>query len=332
MTAAPHRSMTPHVPPPTLTMCPSSPGVPVRGRVVRPRGSCPAASPTATTECIRCPAKRYVARFGCRRAVDLLAIDRDAETPTRRVAADNRGRPRRRRRTTRQHGVLLIEWIDGPDLHRRRPRRQRQLCPGSPTTCRPLHAGPRFATDFDMFACSAATSTIVQDARVSGCRTPTSTSCRRFVRSSAALHVRGEATVPCHNDLLAANIMDDGDRLWFIDYEYSGNNDAVLRARQHLRASRTCSTDRLDRAGHGATTAPRRRRKVARARLFGLMSDYGWTLWASIQDADQRARLRLLAWGMEKYERALAEFRGPELQRPHHRSPANREHTREPCQ
>ena len=31
--------------------------------------------------------------------------------------------------------------------------------------------------------------------------------------------------MPCHNDLLAANMIDDGDRLWLIDYEYSGNND-----------------------------------------------------------------------------------------------------------
>ena len=33
------------------------------------------------------------------------------------------------------------------------------------------------------------------------------------------------ATVPCHNDLLAANMIDDGERLWLIDYEYAGNND-----------------------------------------------------------------------------------------------------------
>jgi len=26
----------------------------------------------------------------------------------------------------------------------------------------------------------------------------------------------------CHNDLLAANIMDDGDRLWLVDWEYAG--------------------------------------------------------------------------------------------------------------
>ena len=36
------------------------------------------------------------------------------------------------------------------------------------------------------------------------------------------------ATVPCNNDLLAANFIDDGERIWLIDYEYSGNNDACF--------------------------------------------------------------------------------------------------------
>ena len=34
-----------------------------------------------------------------------------------------------------------------------------------------------------------------------------------------------QAPCPCNNDLLAANFIDDGDRIWLIDYEYSGNND-----------------------------------------------------------------------------------------------------------
>jgi thiamine kinase-like enzyme len=37
-----------------------------------------------------------------------------------------------------------------------------------------------------------------------------------------------EGTVPCNNDLLAGNFIDDGDRIWLIDYELSGNNDACF--------------------------------------------------------------------------------------------------------
>ena len=44
----------------------------------------------------------------------------------------------------------------------------------------------------------------------------------------AALAVHPLATVPCHNDLLAENYLDDGERLWIVDYEYSGNNDPAF--------------------------------------------------------------------------------------------------------
>jgi len=52
---------------------------------------------------------------------------------------------------------------------------------------------------------------------------------------------------------------------------------------------------------------------VARARLFGLMSDYGWTLWASIQAATSELDFDFWTWGMDKYEHALAVLRGQDL-------------------
>ena len=45
-------------------------------------------------------------------------------------------------------------------------------------------------------------------------------------RVEAALTAHPEPLVPCHNDLLAANVLDDGGDLRFIDYEYSGMNEA----------------------------------------------------------------------------------------------------------
>jgi len=54
---------------------------------------------------------------------------------------------------------------------------------------------------------------------------------------------------------------------------------------------------------------------VARARLLGLMSKYGWTLWASIQDGVSDLDFDFWSWGMEKYDRAVAEFDGPDLPR-----------------
>jgi hypothetical protein len=45
------------------------------------------------------------------------------------------------------------------------------------------------------------------------------------------------------------------------------------------------------------------------------MSKYGWTLWASIQDGVSDIDFDFWGWGMEKYERAVAEFEGSDFER-----------------
>jgi hypothetical protein len=44
------------------------------------------------------------------------------------------------------------------------------------------------------------------------------------------------------------------------------------------------------------------------------MSQYGWTLWASIMDGSSTLDFDFWEWGMQKYERAVATFDGPELE------------------
>ena len=50
------------------------------------------------------------------------------------------------------------------------------------------------------------------------------------------------------------------------------------------------------------------------ARLFGLVAKYGWTLWAAIQDGGSPMDFDFWSWGMEKYDRAVAAFDGPDLE------------------
>lgn len=127
-----------------------------------------------------------------------------------------------------------------------------------------------------------------------------------------ALAVRDEGTVPCNNDLLAENFIltDDGFRL--IDYEYSGNNDPCFELGNVWSESNLtpAQLQELVTAYYGRPL----RNKVARARLWGLMSKYGWTLWASIQDGVSDIDFDFWAWGMEKYDRAVAEFDAPEFE------------------
>jgi hypothetical protein len=45
------------------------------------------------------------------------------------------------------------------------------------------------------------------------------------------------------------------------------------------------------------------------------MSKYGWTLWASIQDGVSEIDFDFWGWGLEKFDRAVAEFDSPGFER-----------------
>jgi thiamine kinase-like enzyme len=134
-----------------------------------------------------------------------------------------------------------------------------------------------------------------------------------FESIRSALADPNRLTVPCHNDLLAANFIDDGDRVWLIDYEYSGNNDPCFELGNIWRDNRL-TLDQLEElvtAYYGAPT----RRHLARARLQGTVSQYGWTLWGCIQNGASVLDFDFWEWGMERYENAVQEFRGPDFSR-----------------
>jgi thiamine kinase-like enzyme len=253
------------------------------------------------------PDLRVVVRRSSEKS-ELLAIDREAEYRNG-IAASHAGVGPRVVEYLPGEGVLAVEWIDGRTFGDADLDDSVNLARVA-ALCARLHAGPRFVTDFDMFAIQRGYLDIVTDR---GFWLPAD-----YVdlmpladRIRAAMAVRREGTVPCHNDLLAANIIDAGSRLWFIDYEYAGNNDACfelgnIASEAHLGPDRLAE---LVTAYYGYES----RAKIARARLFGVMSNFGWTLWASIQDAVSTVDFDFWAWGLEKYERAVAALRGPEL-------------------
>ena len=241
---------------------------------------------------------------------DLLAIDRAAEHANSVRAAASGAAPAVLDHLP-DHQALVVAWVEGRTLTPEDLRDEHMLGRVA-AACRMLHAGDRFVGDFDMFEVQRRYLSIVQER---GFRLPA-----RYLellpevdRIARALAARQEATVPCNNDLLAANVIDDGDRLWLIDYEYAGNNDACFEL-GNIWSESNLSLEHLEwlvDSYYGAHL----RHKVARARLLGLMSNYGWTLWASIQAAVSPIDFDFWTWGMEKYERAVEEFDGPHLDR-----------------
>jgi thiamine kinase-like enzyme len=178
--------------------------------------------------------------------------------------------------------------------------------------CRRLHAGPRFVGDFDMFQRQA---TYLATVREQGFALPATYDDHAEAWSDVrrALAAAPRPTVPCNNDLLAANFIDDGQQVWLIDYEYSGNNDACFELGN---TSTECSfTPEMTEAWTEAYFGAPNRADLARVRLQALCSEYGWSLWGFIQAATSPMDFDFHGWGLERFDKAEATFRGPELAR-----------------
>ncbi|MFF4189515.1 phosphotransferase [Nonomuraea sp. NPDC001831] len=256
------------------------------------------------------PAGVYVVRVAASDG-SLLGIDKDAEHADS-LAAARAGVGAPVHGYLPEAGVLVIGFLPGRTFTEADLWEPANLARVA-QVCRRLHAGPRFVRDFDMFEVQRGYLRIVQER---GFRLPPKY--LDFMPAVAeirkCLAVRAEPTVPCHNDLLPGNIVESGDRLHLIDYEYAGNNDPCFEL-GNLWSEADLPPGHLEELVT-AYYGRRLRHRIARARLLGLMSKYGWTLWASIQDgANDAIDFDFWSWGMERYERAAAEFTRPGLAR-----------------
>jgi len=234
---------------------------------------------------------------------ELLAIDRDCEYRNSVIAAAaGAGAPVAEYRP--QDHMLVVGYIEGRTFGAADVAAPGNI-PRIADACRRLHCGGRFVNDFDMFDIQRRYLAV---ARSHGFRIPAGYDdlLPQFSAAEKALAVRAEGTVPCNNDLLAANFIDDGDRIWLIDYELSGNNDACFElgnigAESHLSGEGLAD---LVTAYYGRV----RRSRIARARVLGLVGMYGWTLWGAIQNGASPIDFDFWGWAMERFEGAAAGF------------------------
>jgi thiamine kinase-like enzyme len=232
---------------------------------------------------------------------DFLAIDRDHEYRNSLAAAQaGVGAPVIDYRP--DDGLLVLGYIDGRTFANADVQAAENL-PRIAEACRLLHAGPRFVSDFDMFVIQARYNAVTAE---QGFRVPAGYDrlAPAFEAARRALAVRAEPTVPCNNDLLAANFIDDGSRIRLIDYEYSGNNDPCFEL-GNIAGECHLPDDALADLVTAYYGRPRRSR-IARAMLLAIVGKYGWTLWGAIQAATSPLDFDFWSWAMERYEGAAA--------------------------
>ncbi len=260
---------------------------------------------TNTNYKVTAPSGCYVVRISGK-DTSLLAIDRENEVHNT-VAAAETGVGAPFVAALPEQDALVLGFLEGEVMDADKLRRGDRLAAVA-ESCRRLHAGRRFLQDFDMFAIQPRYLEIVRarDFRLPDRYEDFEPQIRAI---EAAMRVRPEPTVPCNNDLLAENFIDVGGEMRLIDYEYSGNNEPSFEL-GNVWSESNLSLGQLEELVAHYYGRPLRN-KVARARLWGLMSKYGWTLWGSIQVGISDLDFDFWGWAMEKYERAAEELDGP---------------------
>jgi thiamine kinase-like enzyme len=101
----------------------------------------------------------------------------------------------------------------------------------------------------------------------------------------AALAAHPAPLTACHCDPLCENFLDTGERMWIVDWEYSGMNDPLWDLGDLSVEGRfdAAQDEEMMRAYFGGEAKPAERGRVV---IYKAMCDLLWTLWGLIQLAN----------------------------------------------
>jgi len=232
-------------------------------------------------------------------STELLAIDRKNEYYNTKAAAEAGVGPKVLYHLP-DYNVMVLEFLNGKTMSK-----ESLNAPGMPTrmaqSIKRLHAGPRFFSNFNMFRLTEYYLAICTDRQIclpNGYLERMST----VAQIEKALLAHPLPTVPCNNDLLAENYIDDGKYLWLIDYEYSGNNDPCFELGNTCQEMQFNAEQISEVCSAYFSTASEN--IISRLKLYMIMSDVGWGLWAAIQSSTSRIEFDFWGWATERWGRA----------------------------
>jgi len=121
----------------------------------------------------------------------------------------------------------------------------------------------------------------------------------------AALDAHPLPSTACHCDPLCENFLDTGERMWIVDWEYSGMNDPLwdLGDLSVEAGFDDAQDDEMLLAYFGRSPNPDERGRVI---IYKAMCDLLWTLWGLIQHANGNPAEDFWAYSVERFERCKA--------------------------
>ncbi len=175
-----------------------------------------------------------------------------------------------------------------------------------------LHNGPHFKGNFDIFNLIEH---YLKIAKRNNIQLPLgfADSLTKVDTIRNALKPFRKELVPCHNDLIAENIMDDGHRVYLIDFDYSGQNDLYFELGNLCVEAKfnDIQSRKLLKAYFGRVNEE----IESITYLNGMLSDIGWSLWSFIQTRISDIDFDFVTYGLNRWERVFKKIKTGEVEK-----------------
>jgi thiamine kinase-like enzyme len=237
----------------------------------------------------------YVLRIAGR-DTELLGIDRQVEHEAT-LAAAELGIGPEVVRFVEPEGWLVTRFIDGKPIPPERMREQEMLDRVA-ETLRRVHSGPAVSGSFDSFG-------VVEEylaiARSRGAPEPPEYAWAHALSRRIEPICTTRTLSLCHNDLLNANFIDDGERIRIVDWEYAGLGD------KFFDLANFAINHELDEGGRRVLLAAYfgavRDEDVQALELMRFMSDFREAMWGVLQRTVSTLDFDFAAYASEHFER-----------------------------
>jgi thiamine kinase-like enzyme len=237
----------------------------------------------------------YVLRVGGK-DTGLLGIDRSVEHVASRVAAELGIGPEIAA-FVEPEGYLVTRFIEGNPIPPKQMGRPPTIARAA-ETLRRIHEGPRIPGRFDSFR---VVETYCATAAARGVPIPDAYGRAKELADEIELARGPQPLVPCHNDLLNANFIDDGERIRIVDWEYAGMGDRFFDlANFSINHEFGDHENEVLLAAYFGETEPSH---LASLTLMRFMSDFREAMWGVVQQGISELDFDFAAYADEHFER-----------------------------
>jgi thiamine kinase-like enzyme len=227
---------------------------------------------------------------------NLLGIDRSVELDATRAAAALGIGPEVVD-FVEPEGWLVTRFIEG-EIPRLERMREPAMLERVGRALRAFHEGPPIRGSFDAFR---VVETYRDTALARGGEVPAAYEWAHGLALQIESSRAGSPPVPCHNDLLNANFLDDGTAIRIVDWEYAGMGDRFFDLANFSINHELGDVERdtLLRSYAGDVRAE----DVAALELMRFMSDFREAMWGVVQRAVSTLDFDFDAYAREHFER-----------------------------